>query len=64
MVWPYNQQPVFKDNNELKIGTDKILEHKLIPYDQIDFSRIHHPLEVITDHNMIPEYKYGGIGNQ
>lgn len=64
MVWPYNQQPVFKDNNELKIGTNKILEHKLIPYDQIDFSRIHHPLEVITDHNMIPEYKYGGIGNQ
>ncbi|MDH3003585.1 hypothetical protein A1D28_09955 [Pasteurella multocida] len=44
---------------KVKLGTEVILKDQIIPYEQIDFSHFKRPLEVITDKNMITEYKFG-----
>ena len=55
-----NKTPVFKDRDQCSLAADIILKTPLIPYNQINFSEFsnHHP-ELITDDNMITEYKYG-----
>lgn len=55
-----NKTPIFKNKEQCLLATDIILNTQLIPYNQIDFSGFsnHHP-ELITDDNMITEYKYG-----
>ena len=54
------QKPVFKDQQDCSLASDIILQTPLVPYDRIDFSEFSsHQPEVITDDNMITEYKYG-----
>ncbi|SUC09830.1 spermidine synthase [Pasteurella canis] len=50
---------VFTSAEKVELGTKIILNDHIIPYKDIDFSSIKRPLEVITDRNMITEYKYG-----
>ena len=45
----------------LENGTNQILGKPLIPYEKIDFSSLNRKPEVITDTNMITEYKYGAF---
>jgi len=55
-----NKSYVFKEGEQCSLAADIILKTPLVPYDQIDFSKFsdHHP-ELITDDNMITEFKYG-----
>ena len=54
------QNPVFKDQNDCSLASEIILQTPLVPYDRINFSEFsRHKPEVITDDNMITEYKYG-----
>lgn len=54
------QTPIFKDANECSSAADIILKTSLTPYAEMDLSQFpYHPPEVITDDNMITEYKYG-----
>lgn len=41
------------------LAANEIMKNPLLPYDAIDFSGLGRELEVITDDNMITEYKYG-----
>lgn len=52
-------QPVFNSQEALENGTNQILSKPLIPYEKIDFSELNRKPEIITDANMITEYKYG-----
>ena len=54
-----NVQPVFNSQEALENGTNQILGKPLIPYEKIDFSELNRKPEIITDANMITEYKYG-----
>lgn len=56
MYWPYNNQPVFATPTQLKNGVEQLFQAPVLPYEQIKFPR---SPEMITDKNMIPEYKYG-----
>ena len=54
------QKPVFKDQQDCSLASDILLKTPLVPYDRIDFSEFSsHQPELITDDNMITEYKYG-----
>lgn len=54
------QTPIFKSQKECSLASDIILETPLIPYKKIDFYQFSsHKPELITDDNMITEYKYG-----
>lgn len=44
---------------ECLLAANEIMKNPLLPYDAIDFSGLGRELEVITDDNMITEYKYG-----
>ena len=60
LVRYYNQIPVFKNRQECSLASDILLKTPLVPYDRIDFSEFSsHQPELITDDNMITEYKYG-----
>lgn len=56
-----NVQPVFSSQAELENATSQIYGKPLIPYEKIDFSSLNRKPEVITDTNMITEYKYGAF---
>lgn len=56
LVYPENKQPVFKDKQESILGWEQINSFELTPYEKIDFYR---EPKIITDNNMITEYKYG-----
>ncbi len=58
LVWQDGKK-VFITPGQIELGTKIILNDQIIPYENIDFSSIKRPLEVITDRNMITEYKYG-----
>lgn len=54
------QMPIFKDANECSSAADIILKTPLTPYAEMDLNQFPYPPpEVITDDNMITEYKYG-----
>ena len=55
-----NGNALFKDHNECQAATDLTLKEPLVPYEKIDFSFSFHSPEIITDDNMITEYKHGG----
>lgn len=55
---------VFNSFEELNKGANNILSKPFVPYHNIDFSKLGRPLEVITDSNMITEYKYGFFNQQ
>ena len=55
-----NQTPIFSTREECSIAANIILSTPLISYEDIIFSEFsNHEPEIITDDNMITEYKYG-----
>jgi spermidine synthase len=55
-----NQKPIFKNREECSLAVDIILETPFTPYGEIDFSEFsNRKPEMITDDNMITEYRYG-----
>ncbi|MBN6074768.1 fused MFS/spermidine synthase [Aggregatibacter actinomycetemcomitans] len=54
-----NGSHVFNSQEELEKGVNTIFIKPLIRYEEINFQNLGRPLEIITDGNMIPEYKYG-----
>lgn len=60
MHWSYNNKPVFSSSSQLDLATEKLFETEFIPYSTLDLPQIlRRSPEIITDINMIPEYKYG-----
>ena len=55
---------VFQTNEELVKGVNKMVGVPLIEYKDIDFSVLKRNPEVITDTNMITEYKYGRLSSE
>ena len=53
------KEPIFKDQQECQKATKRIMDNPLIPYKEIDMSRLGRAPQIITDNNMITEYKYG-----
>lgn len=56
-----NGQSLVNDTRELDMMVQEMQRIHLIPYDKINFSYVNNQPEVITDENMINEYKYGYI---
>lgn len=55
-----NNKMIFKDNFECDAAAKIIIQQGLINYNQLDLSKnIGRKPEIITDNNMIVEYKYG-----
>ena len=54
-----NGEKVFSSEHALNEGIDNILKIPLYKYEDINFSSIGREPEIITDDNMISEYKYG-----
>lgn len=55
-----NQIPIFSTREECSIAANIILNTPLISYENIIFSEFsNHEPEIITDDNMVTEYKYG-----
>lgn len=52
---------IFNSPAEIAEGTARIVNTPLIPYKDIDFSPLKRPAKIITDTNMITEYKYGRL---
>lgn len=52
------QRSIFIEE-ECFLATNEIMKNTLLPYEDIDFSSLGRKPEVITDNNMIVEYKYG-----
>lgn len=59
MQWRHNGEYVFNTEDKLRQGVDKMLEYPIVGYHDIDFSPLKRAPEIITDKNMITEYKYG-----
>ncbi|QIM63244.1 hypothetical protein A1D29_08110 [Pasteurellaceae bacterium Orientalotternb1] len=59
MRWEHNQSLLFDTPEKLNKGIERMLEYPILSYKEIDFSSIKRPPEIITDRNMITEYKYG-----
>lgn len=57
MQWQ-DKTKVFESEDGIEKGTEALLENKLIPYSEIKF-KVKRPLQIITDQNMITEYRYG-----
>ncbi|TDQ56835.1 spermine/spermidine synthase [Mesocricetibacter intestinalis] len=51
--------PVFASAEALRQGMARMREYSILPYEKIDFSPLSRQPEIITDQNMITEYKYG-----
>ena len=60
LKWEENR-PVFTSDEELMQGVEKIIKFPLVKYQDIDFSVLNRKPEIITDTNMITEYKYGRL---
>ena len=54
-----NNKNIFDSDEILNAAVNKQLESPITPYRQIDFSHLKREPEIITDKNMITEYKYG-----
>lgn len=53
------KEPIFEDKNECHQAAKIIMDTPLIPYKDMDMSIINREPQLITDNNMITEYKYG-----
>ena len=53
------QKPLFPDHASCTKAAEEITKNEFIPYNAIDFSQLHREPEIITDDNMITEFKYG-----
>lgn len=52
-------KPTFKDYKECYFAATKIMEDELVSYENIEFKEDQKNYEIITDNNMITEYKFG-----
>lgn len=62
MTYPELREKVFKNTAKLEKAWQIIRNHKspFIHYDKVNWdANLHHQPEIITDNNMITEYKYG-----
>lgn len=53
-------KPIFPTYELCREATNLTLKEPLIPYKDINFDFAYHPAEIITDDNMLTEYKHGG----
>jgi len=53
------KKPVFESEQECQQAMEHIIANPLIPYKDIDMSSLRREPELITDNNMITEYRYG-----
>lgn len=53
------KQPVFVSQEQCAQAAEIIMNNPLLPYKDIDMSLINREPQLITDNNMITEYKYG-----
>ena len=53
------KNPIFKSEQECHQATQRIMDTPFIPYKDIDMSKLNRESQLITDNNMITEYKYG-----
>lgn len=51
------QQAIFTSNHLCREAATRIIEHRLVPYSELELTS--NELEIITDDNMITEFKYG-----
>lgn len=63
LKWDHNR-PVFQSDEALRSGVEKIAEVDLVEYKDIDFAPLKRQPEVITDTNMLTEYKYGFLSTR
>ena len=56
---PLTKSAVFSNKAQCQKAAEVITENTLIPYEVIKFNQKNRDLEVITDDNMITEFKYG-----
>ncbi|MDG6881214.1 Spermidine synthase [Phocoenobacter uteri] len=63
MKWR-NGELIFPTEEKLNIGIKRMFEAPFVGYEKINFSKLNRPLEVITDKNMITEYKYGFLSQK
>ncbi|TCB75096.1 spermidine synthase [Acinetobacter sp. ANC 3781] len=56
---PLTKSAVFSNEAQCQKAAEVITENTLIPYEVIKFNQKNKDLEVITDDNMITEFKYG-----
>ncbi len=53
------KKPVFENEQECQQAAKHIIDNPLTPYNDIDTSSLNREPELITDNNMITEYRYG-----
>lgn len=53
------KKPIFRNDQECQKASEIIMKHPFLPYKDIDLSSLNREPEIITDNNMITEYKYG-----
>lgn len=53
------KQPVFATQEQCAQAAEVIMSNPLLPYKDIDMTELGHVPCIITDNNMITEYKYG-----
>ncbi|MGC7560669.1 spermidine synthase [Pasteurella sp. 22655_41Tandhals] len=58
LMWQ-NGQSVFQSKSELEEARRILMDTSLIPYESYNFSEYQRKPELITDKNMVTEYKYG-----
>ncbi|WP_201578460.1 spermidine synthase [Psychrobacter okhotskensis] len=54
-----SKNPIFKSEQECHQATQRIMDTPFISYKDIDMSKLNRESQLITDNNMITEYKYG-----
>lgn len=54
-----NQTPLFQGDTVVRLAAAEILKNQLIESSQIDYSTLSREPEIITDINMLTEFKYG-----
>ena len=54
-----SQKEIFTDNTACIKAAEEITKNEFTPYDAIDFTTLNRKPEIITDDNMITEFKYG-----
>lgn len=64
MRWAADNQPVFKTEEEIQQANRILTAVPIQPYEVLELDKLlGRELEIITDFNMIPEYKYGKLSD-
>ncbi|MOA52678.1 hypothetical protein D3C78_1760140 [compost metagenome] len=55
-----NNKPIFPSYEICQKATELTLKEPLVPYQNINFDFAYHSPEIISDDNMLTEYRHGG----